>query len=282
MRLELVEKILAEITSTEFKAKHTVTQSVLSENGEPFLHPQILNILRMFKAAEMPVMLFSNFSRLVGDLAEKIIREDLIHCIHVNIDGATPETYHAAKGLPLGPVAYNLVNFLTIRNAMSSHIRVFMHVITHRTYSQAVLQAYNRVPVKFQGIYNQDEAQVIKRWTESINPDLDNIGADGVFFWPERYAGGSMRAGIFNCPNIDRIKHVAYINPAGDWYACCFDMGNELIMGNVHEQSIQEISVSERRLELIDNLEMRRFERVGFPCTRVDACQGMGRNEIDC
>jgi len=74
---------------------------------------------------------------------------------------------------------------------------------------------------------------------------------------------------------VTRGRLVAYINPAGDWYGCCFDAGNDLILGNVYDNSLAEIADGPVRRDLVEKLEARHFEAVGWPCIRVDACQGM-------
>ena len=50
-------------------------------------------------------------------------------------------------------------------------------------------------------------------------------------------------------------------------------MGNDLVVGNVNQKSIREIAKSQKREALIAALEAQDFEQIGFPCSRVDACQ---------
>lgn len=281
MPIELVEHIASNITDEKFKAENKVVQSVLSENGEPFLHPNALDCLRIMRKTGLHMLMFSNFSVLNENLAHDIIKEHLFDAIHMNIDGATPETYKAAKKLDLNKVEKNLRTFIQIRNEMKSTIRVFTHVITPYFYTEAVRRVYGRDPVKGnENVCINDEKETIEKIKGIINPELDNVGADSVAFWAERYTGKA-REGNFCCPNLTRVKHVAYINPDGNWYACCLDMGNDLIMGNVYEHTLQDIAKSEKRRILVKNLESRNFEEVGFPCTRVDACHGLGHGMIE-
>jgi hypothetical protein len=112
---------------------------------------------------------------------------------------------------------------------------------------------------------------VVAAWGNRLRAG-DFIGVDHTLLWAERY-GKQKRDGQFKCPNLPRVRHCAYINPVGDWYACCFDMGNDLVLGNVYEQPLLEIADSERRRLLVERLEAGRFDEIGFPCARVDACQ---------
>ncbi len=284
---ELVEKIMREVGSWQFQAHHPVVHSVLSENGEPFLHPQIIDLLKIVRGTtggteqKMAITMFSNFSVLTEDIAEKVISQCLFDSIHVNIDGFTPESYQAVKGLDLSVVSRNLKNFIRIREREKSSIRVLVHVISHYTYTELAKKFFGVAPVKGNGKeFPQDGPVTAEYWKEIINPALDATGEDSVMFWAERY-NKAPKQGSFSCPNLGRVRHVAYINPVGDVYACCFDAGNDLVVGNVRESSLLEISASERRKELIRKLEQRKFDEVGFPCTRVDSCQGLSRGEVN-
>jgi radical SAM protein with 4Fe4S-binding SPASM domain len=294
MSLETVNKIASEIETWQFKDAHAVVHSVVSENGEPFLNPQILDILRRMReiytiterpelavtTTGMAISMFSNFALITEDIAEVVIRERLTDTINFNIDGLTPESYRAVKGLDLGEVESNIRKFIEIRDKMKSPIRLLCHVISHYTYTTAVEKVFGVPPVKWKsGLFPQDGPETVKRWQGILTPGIDAVGEDSVMFWAERYNKNQIPV-THGCPNIGRVRHVAYINPDGNAYGCCFDMGNDLVIGNVLETSILEVMQSEKRKQLIGRLENRKFEEIGWPCTRVDACGGMNRGEI--
>jgi MoaA/NifB/PqqE/SkfB family radical SAM enzyme len=270
MPVSLAERVLSEATSESFQRIHPVRHCVLSENGEPFLNPDILDILRATRRAGMGISLFSNFALIGEAIAEAVLSEGLVDAIHVNIDGATEESYRAVKRLSLDVVSRNLARFLSIRDAMKSPVRVCIHVMPYRNYHESVVAAYGSPP-KDGPIPPFDAHLVVAAWGNRLRAG-DFIGVDNALLWAERYRK-VQRGGDFKCPNIPRVRHCAYINPVGNWYACCFDMGNELVLGNVYEQSIMEIAGSEKRKALVERLETGRFEEIGIPCARVDACQ---------
>lgn len=272
MSISLVERVLSEVTTKEFQSHHPVCHSVLSENGEPFLNPDILDILRATRKAGMGISLFSNFALVSEEIARTVLSEGLIDTIHVNIDGATEESYRAVKHLSLELVSENLARFIVLRGAMGSQTRVCVHVMPYRNYHDSVMDAYGSPPTKGNGVVPGFDAHlVLAKWGGMLRGG-DFVGVDNTLLWAERY-GQKKRKGKFSCPNLPRVRHCAYINPTGDWYACCFDMGNELVLGNVNKQSVMEIADSPRRKELIEHLEAGRFDEIGFPCARVDACQ---------
>jgi hypothetical protein len=282
MSVELVKRVMEEVTSPQFAIHHKVVHSVCSENGEPFLNPNILDILRTVRSAKLGITMFSNFGVLTPDIAETVIKERLFDSIHVNIDGASPLSYAAVKGIDLQTTWDNLHAFIRIRNARKAPIRILVHVISHYTYTEAVKLVYGIPPVKFRGKeYPQDGPLAVELYRLMLNSELDGIGEDSVMFWAERYNNHPVAVpDNFGCPNLGRVKHVAYINPDGDWYACCFDAGNDLVIGNVNEHSLLDLSVSERRMILISQLEERKWEAIGFPCTRIDSCNGLNRSEV--
>ncbi|MFA6509947.1 MAG: radical SAM/SPASM domain-containing protein [Candidatus Peribacteraceae bacterium] len=272
MPVSLVEKVLSEVTTPEFQRQHPVCHSVLSENGEPFLNPDILDILRATRRAGLGISLFSNFALMGESIAETVLRENLVDAIHVNIDGATEESYRAVKKLPLDVVSANLGRFLSIRDVMKSPVRICIHAMPYKNYHDSVVASYGSAPGKGNGLVPPFDAHlVVAAWGNRLRAG-DFIGVDNALLWAERY-GKEARSGDFKCPNIQRVRHCAYINPTGDWYACCYDMGNELVLGNVNRRSVLEIANSKARRVLVDSLESGRFEEIGFPCTRVDACQ---------
>ena len=286
MSPDLVEKIMSEVGGWKFKSRHPVVHSSMAENGEPFLNPDIIDLLKIVRGTvghpgnKLSVAIFSNCSLLNEDLSEKIIGNHLIDSLNVNIDGFSHESYYAVKGLNLENTEENVKSFIRIRDKHGSPIRVLIHVISHYTYTEAVKKAYGINPIKGNGHYfPQDGHMVVEKWKKIINPSLDGIGEGGVLFWAERYNNKPISV-EHGCPNIGRVRHVAYINPSGDWYACCFDMGNDLVVGNINESSLLDISMSEKRRNLISMLDDGKLKEIGFPCTRVDSCSSMGKEMI--
>lgn len=272
MSVELVEKIAKEITSAKFKKNHKAVVSHCSENGEMFLNPKILDILRVMKRTGLFLDGFSNLSCMTQEHIETICDEGLLQAIHTNIDGASDASYREMKGLDLQRVESNLRALVEYRGNRQTP-RIFVHVIPMESYVKAVRGYYGRDPLKYKGhgFVEAEQNQVIFRIGNIIKP-WDSIGHDQMIMWAER--SGPKRDGDYSCPLLGRIKAgCAFINPAGDWYACCFDMGNELILGNVKKESLHDIYYGEKRARLIRLLEEKKFDEIGSPCSRVDACQ---------
>lgn len=271
MSLELVQDIVDELKSSSFQDKHDVALCNVGENGESSLHPHLIDALRIIKTVGVPIWLFSNFSKLKHKDIEIILEEELIHCFHVNVDGFTQESYKAVKGIDF-TAREALFNLLELRGARSASLK--LHIITMESYINAI-KSCEAWPHKVSKDVNimPNEAELIRDyWQKYLRPG-DYVGIDDCIAWAER-DHLPLKADIetYECPNIQRIKECAYIAPDGVWYACCLDVENKLVVGNVKESSIDEIYESQKRQKLIDQLKNRLFNDIGGPCNRVDCC----------
>lgn len=272
MPTTLVEKIIMELKSEEFKAKHDVVITHVGENGEMALHQRLIQILRMFKLASIPVDTFSNFSLLGTNRMGTIISEELLTGIHTNIDGFTDYSYHKMKGLDFTNVCNNILNFFDLR--WRSPIQLYIHIMTAERYIGAVKKWSGKYPHRLPEsteLIEHEAAEIMAAWRPYLRTN-DSMGFDDCLMWAERPYTPYIK-GDYKCPNIGRVESSAFIAPNGDWYICCFDMGNELVLGNLYHQTIDEIYNSDIRKRILELLYERKFKKLGPPCNRVDCCQ---------
>jgi hypothetical protein len=274
MPLELIERVAGEVKGKEFEeAGHKILNCCVGENGEPTLHPFFIDALRAIRKISPSVLLFTNFSRLTKDKSEIIIKEHLVDSINTNVDGIGSRSYTQAKGLDYDTFAQNVMDFFVARTVSGDdRIRLHMHIVTAENYTAAVKKHFGVSPNKNIDPLSTGEAEQIKAYWQKIIGIQDAIGIEDNLMWAERNTA-PVKVGKFRCPNINRVKTCVYLNPAGDWYACCFDAGNELKLGNVWGQSLVDIYKSSKKESLISYLEGGNFDKIGMPCARVDACQ---------
>src|SRR4030042_6548061 len=148
MPLELVRKIMDEITEEGFKYK--IVNSYVGENGEATLHPDFLSIVREINRGGYKVDMYTNFSNLTEDKSKVIIEENLFSCIHTNIDGLSKDSYGMMKGLDYDRMEENIMAFLNLRKThpLSSHIKLYIHIITAERYIDAVSRYFKTYPHK--------------------------------------------------------------------------------------------------------------------------------------
>ncbi|MFH1225007.1 MAG: radical SAM protein [Candidatus Diapherotrites archaeon] len=305
MPLGLAKKITSELSSPEFRARHSVTHMQLGENGDAFLNPRFIEIARHIKA-ECPWIetgVFTNFQNLTEEKSRTILEEGLIDKVHCNIDGANAENYFNVKRIPLENTMRNLEAFLGLRRELKSAVPLRIHVVTLHDYIHSIHGAFGFYPAKMRdarlaevpddfaeikmkmhclllakrlGISRQtaEKARVFALPLNRLLAPRDMVLRSAVFGWAERDAAAHLSADLcgYSCPRLEKMHSVAFIAPDGTWYACCLDSNNELALGNIWERSIDRIYSSEKRKRLIGMLERREFGKIGGPCRTVYCC----------
>lgn len=282
----IVEKITDDILHSPLR--HTVCHVECSENGDAFLNPEAVNCLRIVKR-KLPactVSIFTNFQTLNAALADEILRAKLIDRFVCNIDGHDEEHYRAVKGVGLKRAESNLRHFLDLRRQLGEKASLHINVVQYNDYVDTIQKHLGVVPNKASGRVSRkltrDFDLVWKKWKPLVDSQKDSIQrVKGFFGWAERSqcAGKPIAYENFSCPVLDGVRHSAFIAPDGTWYACCLDAECELVIGNVMNEPLHELMMSERRSSLISQLENREFARIGGPCRTVSCCQTMTLNE---
>jgi len=280
MNPQIVEKIVHEV-STNPKL-HSVTHFECSENGDAFLNPKVLECLRIIRRS-LPwctISVFTNFRNLTKDKIIPILRENLIDTICCNIDGHNEYYYRAVKGVSLKKAKQNLLDFLQIRENLRANVPLTIYAITYKKYVNTIKNNFGFIPHNLHGKelkdIKDDFALIKATWQPLIDKEKDHIiPAHAIFSWAERTKidTASLAYDNYCCPNLERVKHEAFIAPDGTWYACCLDANNELVLGNLTRNSLANLMESPRRRKLIWMLEERKFQEIGRPCDTVNCCQ---------
>ena len=291
MPLDLVEKILDEIASEVFRSKDSVTRMSISENGDAFLNPNFIDIVRTIKriAPWIAVTISANFQHFTKDKAEILLGEKLIDAFHCSIDASTEANSIAVGGLGIDRLRRNIEDFLTVRRDVKSCTPLTVSVLTLETYVSTVNETLGLTPAKFEGDlsdYSRNEYPRLRdAWSRFLDPEIDTIlECPTIGFWAERgqIDTNSIDYASCSCPLMDRVRHEAFIAPDGRWYACCLDDMNFHVMGNVALQLLDSVFESPVRKTFIAGLENKAFARLGGPCATVNCCQGISRgNKID-
>ncbi|MGF3555233.1 MAG: radical SAM/SPASM domain-containing protein [Thermoplasmatota archaeon] len=288
MLFEWGKKIIDEISSDDFKKYHNVESIIIGENGDAFLNKDLIKILRYIKSRlpQIRVEIFTNFQNFTEEKAEIILGEKLMDKVYCNIDGYNNQNYYNVKKLDLDKTKYNLINFLKIREKLNVYVPLTFFVLTLNNYIHTIHNNFDFYPTKLKdhNLRNvPDDFSIIKKQLKEIlDPKKDNIIKSWVMGWAERekFADKNINYKKYSCPNLTRIEEEAFIAPDGTWYACCYDSNNELVLGNVITQSINEIFFSKKRMELIKLLKNKQFEKIGGPCKTVNCCQLMKKSKF--
>lgn len=281
MPYEYAEKIINEISSASFRAKHRVGLIEVGENGDAFLNKDLIKILRLIKSKlpDMKVELYTNFQNFTKDKAETILREKLVDSFWCDMDAADARNYYDVKKLDLAVVKNNLKNFLDLRKKLGSDATLGILVLTLNHYITTIHRKLGRYPAKLKdaGLGNMpdDFLAVKKEYERLLDGKADKIVRSGIVGWAEREAHdiNNKHYAEYRCPNLYRVVSEVFIAPDGSWYACCLDSKNELVFGNVVKESIDEVYRGRKRKELISMLRKREFTKIGSPCKTIACCQ---------
>jgi radical SAM protein with 4Fe4S-binding SPASM domain len=204
-------------------------------DGESILHPQFLDMVEETKNAGIgPVDLTTNAMALSEEKMRRLLLAP-IDVIDVSLDAHTKETYEKIrKRGKFDQVTANLKRLIELRDELRSPTKIMTSIIQQK-------EALGEVEA-FKAFWGPYVDEVLVR---GLNTDLGIINASETYFdedlarWP--------------CPQF--WKRVT-INHKGDIRFCVEDWFNRGLVGNVMEQSIQEIwksPVYERFRELHDS-----------------------------
>jgi len=80
---------------------------------------------------------------------------------------------------------------------------------------------------------------------------------------------------------MSRVESEIFVAPNGDWYPCCYDDNNDIVLGNVTNSTLLEIHNSPTRRNFISKLKARMYDEIGYPCNTVACCQSISIKNFD-
>lgn len=279
MSFDIIKKIIDEISDSTFP--HKIEMIHVSENGEALYNADFLNIVRYIKnkLPNVAINFLSNFGLMTNEISESLLKEKLLTSIQVNIDGHDKDSYFSVKGISFSSVIKNLKFFLEMREKYDPEFDFCINVMPAFEYAATVKSFLGVIPDRLSdnNIITVSTFEETEKFLRTFVPDNVRIRHSKAGLWAERNKIKNLIKPVTNkeleCPLFSRVKQEAFIAPNGDWYACCLDDNNDLVLGNVMKQSIEEIYNSQTRLLLLQNLENKEFDKIGYPCSNVLACQ---------
>lgn len=224
-----------------------------SFQGEPLLHPKIVEIVAYAKKAGIIDTMFNtNGMLLTPEMSEALLDAGLDN-IFFSIDSAYKENYESIRvGANYDKVVENILNFIHLRKVMKKHavqIGVSMVVMEE----------------------NKDEVDAfIRQWSNIV--DTVNWGLDQHFVLkekPERISNMKTKPDIFCC---SQLWQRLIVNWDGECLPCCLDVERDLLVGNAHNSSLQQIWLNSPLYKLLRDAhssgcywDIERCARCSFP-----------------
>lgn len=279
MPFETLKKLIDEVSAPGFP--WAIGMIHLSENGEALYNKDFLKITRYIKE-KLPntaINLLSNFSLLTPKISKILLEEKLLSSVQVNIDGHDKKAYESVKGISYKTVIKHVKAFIELRAELDPTFNFTINVMPAFEYVVTVSNFFNTAPDRADAPIPFSDFEETNRALRKFVPHDITISHSKSGFWAERklITSGQIKPKIdqstLNCPLLNRVKNEAFIAPNGDWYPCCLDDNNDIVLGNINDTSILEIHDSDTRKVFIENLIAHKYEEIGYPCNTVICCQ---------
>lgn len=225
MRLEDFKRLIDEIAPWAYLVD-------LYNWGEPFLHPDIFEMIRYACESRIVVRLSSNLNHFDRQMAIQTVQSGL-HCIVVSIDGATEETYQRYRRHgSLEVVLRNLRYLAEARKSCDADKPLII-----------VRMLVNR--------YNEKEIQTLRQMVLGVGADLfavgdlfiDTFSAEQRKEWlPANPVYSSYQyTNIQNTWHCSDLWESMTVNWDGGVVPCCWIHNAAYDFGNVFESSVYDI-----------------------------------------
>lgn len=256
----------------QLKSHGVGSATIASAQGEPFLHPRVLDFLEEGVAAGLKVSVSTNGSLLTEAVVDRLVRAGLER-VQFSFSGWDRESYESVyRGGSFAVAVRNLRN-------LKARLR----------------ECGSRTTLEVNGVVMHDAARQVRE-TVRLLRSIGIARSEMRFVLPTNWAGQKqvgVRAagsGVSSHRPLDRLPLVVCtmltdfvgIYCDGRVTACgCYDHGGALEIGDLTRSSLREVRNGARFRELVDKFAKK--EIGGIPlCARCDRPYGrQGRMNVD-
>ncbi len=242
------------------KIKSHVAFLTLYFQGEPFLNPYFIDMVREARQRNIYVMTSTNGHFLEEDIARDLILAGLNRIIF-SIDGITQETYSKYRvGGNLQKVLQNLQLLASVRNRLhkKNPLIIFQFIVFR--HNEHEIDIARKVAYQHgSDVFMLKSAQIYDDAKDPYLPTNPRYSR-----YEKNDSGKFVLKG--NLPNrCWRLWHNPVITWDGRWLPCCFDKDGKYVMGNLNNQSSKQIWNSD---------QYKRFRKTVFSDRQqIDICK---------
>lgn len=230
LKKELFEKVIDELSPT-------LSYLIFYFQGEPYLHPQLLDMVSYASAKKIYTATSTNAHYLDDEAARKTVESGLDRLI-ISIDGVDQETYEAYRvGGSLSRVLEGTQNIIKWKKELKSntpHV-IFQFLVVRPNESQieqvcrlADELGVDGVALKTAQIYDYKNGS-------------DLIPTKGKYARYKRQKDGSYAIKNSLLDHCWKMWHSCVITWDGKVVPCCFDKDAHFVLGDLNENSFTEI-----------------------------------------
>tara|TARA_A100001037_G_C15083291_1_gene605330 strand:- start:603 stop:1448 length:846 start_codon:yes stop_codon:yes gene_type:complete len=234
---------------------------VLYHGGEPLLNKNFARMVVAVKSLGIPFVKTVTNGMLLDDRRCVELIESGLDALEVSLDGDSAEMNNAVRRNSDFQMIVDGIHRLISHRRSRGLKHPQVHVSTTRfldpsgpaelpaTPSPHLLHAFENIEDELEGY----KATYAMRWPYMhVDPDTYD-----VFIADERASG-----------TCDYVEETMTIRWNGDIVACCYDLTSKLVMGNIRENTIEEIWHGEEYKTLRENLNSGRYPD---PCSNCNA-----------
>lgn len=230
LKQELFEKVIDELSPT-------LSYLIFYFQGEPYLHPQLLDMVSYASAKNIYTATSTNAHYLDDEAARKTVESGLDRLI-ISIDGVDQKTYEAYRvGGKLSKVLEGTQNVIKWKRELKSktpHV-IFQFLVVRPNESQ-IKQVYHladelgvdEVALKTTQIYDYENGS-------DLIPTIDKYARY------RRQKDGSYAIKNSLLDHCWKMWHSCVITWDGKVVPCCFDKDAHFVLGDLNKNSFKEI-----------------------------------------
>lgn len=257
--------------------------------GEPFFHPQIINIIQAYLKAGLEVNMSTN-GLLVKDSDIQFLSKNKI-VLSVSLDGATPAVHDRIRGQG----SFLLVN-KKIRKLVDAGVKVGINCLVHNgnffEFEKTIILANDLGCSGFNpinlvqlgracnsGLSRVSEVEMFKRLRKHLtkNPDQQHLFKASSLF---SSLGAALLAGI-TCESCGvGNRPCVYVDEIGDVYPCPNTQRREFLLGSIRRTSLYQCVKMDN--PVLQNLRSLQVSTLNRKCSKCDVrffCGGDCRGE---
>ncbi|MSR78242.1 MAG: radical SAM protein [Candidatus Omnitrophica bacterium] len=201
--------------------------------GEPLMHKQFVDFIRISKKHGLNTQVFTNGLLLNPELSREIIRAGL-DSIRFSVDGATQEVYALNRvGGQFDLVYKNMADMVRIAKEEKSSMELCWQLIAMRN--------------------NEHEIDLARKMAQKIGiPYTVKTFAESIPGSAPSSPKYRRQLQVKPCKDIYRAIFVYW---TGEVVPCCYDLAGKEVMGNLETQTLEEIWNSSKYTDFRKHLE---------------------------
>ncbi len=217
-------------------------------HGEPFLHPEIVEMIAYIKTRQMAVSLATNGMLLDGPKIDALLKAGLNNSDHLvfSMLGFTKDVHeNVMRGVKHDKVTANLFRLLECRKE-------------HRINGPIIETVMYLMPE------NEAEGQAFTEYWRKHVDHVREVGTVSKQFADYNMPGSNDRLRQRTCKNLWERMTILW---NGDVTLCCADVNGDHVLGNLKHQTIDEIWNCEKYMRIKQLHRDRAFENLPICAT---------------